>query len=401
MRFAMLLPALVISLLASASVMPAAAQSNRNKPVTIVPDPTKIAVYVPPSMLAERSYLQSINLWVEPGRALEDALENVGQRYFPNMVIVPHAEDSDYALLVGLSPKWALESGKMKLTVGHSVYTPEGNKLFEGNTSQLAPIRGLNFNAAAQTAATLAIQQTMAGIQGKLGQDAEPRASNGKTSAINYTPLVNREKPLRTGTAFFINNSGQLLTAAHVSRDCTILEAHLDGTTIPVTQKASSALLDIAVLESGQSRSSALGLRHDYGIELGESVSSVGYPLSGLLGDSPNLTRGNISASKGLRGSLGMFQFSAPIQPGNSGGPIVSDHGELLGMSVSTLNASALAELGHIPQNINFALDARHVARFLEREGITFDIVKPQSEGSMQTANRAALSNTVQLNCYQ
>ena len=169
-----------------------------------------------------------------------------------------------------------------------------------------------------------------------------------------------------------------------------------------MTLGKSSALLDIAVLDSGKPRETAIPLRQGHGIELGESVSSVGYPLSGLLGDSPNLTRGNISASKGLHGSLGMFQFSAPIQPGNSGGPIVSDHGELLGMAVSTLNATRLVEAGHIPQNINFALDGRHVARFLEREGVPFQTLPPPSgTGSMQTANRAALSNTVQLNCYQ
>ncbi len=400
MRFAKFMPALSLLLLAALSTS-TAAQSNRNKPAPITPNPTKIAVYIPPSMLSERSYLQRINLWVEPGKALENALADIGKRYFPDLITVPGKEDDGYALLVDLSPKWGVESGKIKLTLGHDVYTPDGEKLFEGTTSQTAPLRGFNFNAATQAAATLAIQQTMARIQDKLDQTPGPYPVDGHTQAIDYAPLVDREKPLRTGTAFFINKAGQLLTAAHVSRDCMVLEAHLDGATLPVTQKASSALLDIAVLETGQPRDSALGLRQGYNIELGESISSVGYPLSGLLGDSPNLTRGNISANKGLRGSMGMFQFSAPIQPGNSGGPIVSDHGELLGMSVSTLNASSLAEMGHIPQNINFALDARHVARFMEREGIPFELVKPQSEGSMQTANRAALSNTVQLNCYQ
>jgi S1-C subfamily serine protease len=180
-----------------------------------------------------------------------------------------------------------------------------------------------------------------------------------------------------------------------------LLEVHQDEASFPVVLRASSDLLDIAVLDSGKARESALSLRKDHQIVLGESITSVGFPLHGLLGDSPNVTRGNISASKGIRGSLGQFQFSAPIQPGNSGGPIVSDNGELLGMAVSTLDAGSLAKRDLIPQNVNFALDARYGAMFLKRENVAFDVIQPTGPGSMQTANQAALSNTVQLNCYQ
>jgi serine protease Do len=134
---------------------------------------------------------------------------------------------------------------------------------------------------------------------------------------------------------------------------------------------------------------------------LGESVTSVGYPLQGLLAETPNLTRGNVSASRGIKGSYGEFQFSAPIQPGNSGGPVVSDNGELLGMAVGTLNAKYLVEKGLLPQNVNFALDSNYVARFLRREGVSFDEIQAKGAGEMKIANDAALGATVQLACYQ
>lgn len=397
----------VVSLAASVLLVPAAlfvsaanaAPARANAPV--VASATELAVYVPPSVLTANTYLPSFNMWVEPGKALSDALKDVGERYFPTLRVIPAAKDERYGLLLDMAPKWSVVAGKLVLTVPYDVYGADGKKLHSGNVEQAAALKAGNYNASAQTAARAAVQRVMEDVQGALRPDPVRFAATGSTAKIDLATLVDRTKPLRTGTAFFFNKAGQMLTAAHVARECVALEAHQDGDTFPVKAKASSDLLDVAVLDSGRPRAQALALRQTQEIVLGESITSVGYPLKGLLGDSPNLTRGNISASKGIRGSMGMFQFSAPVQPGNSGGPIVSDHGELLGVAVSTLNAESLSKRGLIPQNVNFALDGRYVAMFLQREKVAFETLKAQGAGSMQTANQAALSNTVQLNCYQ
>lgn len=179
------------------------------------------------------------------------------------------------------------------------------------------------------------------------------------------------------------------------------MEGNLNGERFALQQRASSDVLDLAVLDSGQSRDTALPFRQGNALVLGESITAVGFPLRGILGDSANVTRGNVSASTGIRGSMGMFQYSAPAQPGNSGGPIVSDLGQILGVAVSTLNTEALSRRQLIPQNVNFALEARHVIRFLERESVPYESVADAGEPSMQRANQAALAQTVQLNCYQ
>ena len=395
MRFVVLSFALALATSGAVSAAPA------RKAEPIVPNQTEIAVYVPPSALTARTYSTVANMWIEPGKSFSDVLHDLGPRYFPQMHVVPASKDERYALLLDLAPKWTPTIGKVHLTVQYDVFGTDGKKLHSGTVEQKAPLKMGNFNGSAENVSRLVLQQVLADVQNKLKPDPAKFPATGSTSKLDLAPLVDREKPIRTGTAFFINKAGQLLTAAHVARDCTLIEAHQDGVNFAVSMKASSNLLDVAVLDSGKGRSSALAMRQGQDIVLGESITSVGYPLHGLLGDSANVTRGNISASKGIRGSMGLFQFSAPIQPGNSGGPIVSDNGELLGMAVSTLNAPALAERGLIPQNVNFALDARYVAMFLRRENVSFDVIRPQGNGSMQTANLAALSNTVQLNCYQ
>jgi S1-C subfamily serine protease len=98
---------------------------------------------------------------------------------------------------------------------------------------------------------------------------------------------------------------------------------------------------------------------------------------------------------------VGLFQFSAPIQPGASGGPVVSDGGELLGVTVSTLNAAALIRAGLLPQNVNFALEAKYAAMFLRNSHVDFTEVPANAKGDMKTANDAALGAVVQLSCYQ
>jgi S1-C subfamily serine protease len=102
-----------------------------------------------------------------------------------------------------------------------------------------------------------------------------------------------------------------------------------------------------------------------------------------------------------MKGSVGLFQFSAPIQPGSSGGPVVSDGGELLGVTVSSLNAAALIKDGLLPQNVNFALEAKYAAMFLRDSHVDFAEVKPKANGTMTTANEAALGSVLQLSCYQ
>jgi S1-C subfamily serine protease len=192
-----------------------------------------------------------------------------------------------------------------------------------------------------------------------------------------------------------------MLTAAHVQRGCTHLEATLADQVFPVFHQKSSDLLDVAVLKSNRKTPRKLPLRSGQVIELGEFVTSVGYPLQSILATSATITRGNISAEGGIQGSFGLFQFSAPIQPGNSGGPIVSDNGELLGMAVSTLSAESLSKRGLIPQNVNFALNAKYIAAFLSREKIAFNEIQPKTPGEMRIANEAALSTTAKLSCYQ
>ena len=66
-----------------------------------------------------------------------------------------------------------------------------------------------------------------------------------------------------------------------------------------------------------------------------------------------------INSLSGIQGDATFFQISAPIQPGNSGGPLIDRHGNVIGIVTATATVSAfLRETGTLPQNVNWAVKA-------------------------------------------
>jgi len=106
----------------------------------------------------------------------------------------------------------------------------------------------------------------------------------------------------------------------------------------------------------------------------------IGYPLRGLLASGPSVTTGAISALAGIQDDTRMLQISAPVQPGNSGGPLLDDSGNVAGVVVGKLNALKIAAAtGNLPENVNFAIKTAVAQAFLEANGI-------QYTGSFSTA---------------
>ncbi len=170
-----------------------------------------------------------------------------------------------------------------------------------------------------------------------------------------------------SGSGFYVTNEGHLVSNHHVVDGCSRL-ARGDGT--PLELVALDAKNDLALLKGPPVADAAL-LRLAPDAMQGEDVLTYGYPLQGVLSSSGQLGAGMVSALAGLRDHAGHLQIDVPVQPGNSGGPLLDRNGQVVGVVVAKLNALRVAQMtGDIPQNINFAvklaplkalLDANHV----------------------------------------
>ena len=83
----------------------------------------------------------------------------------------------------------------------------------------------------------------------------------------------------------------------------------------------------------------------------------LGYPKIGIQGNSIKLTKGSISSLSGVQDDPSKFQISAPIQPGNSGGPLLDSDGNAIGVIVSQIRGL---------QNVNYAIKGSVVLTFME-----------------------------------
>lgn len=171
-----------------------------------------------------------------------------------------------------------------------------------------------------------------------------------------------------TGTAFFVNDEGVALTNAHVVDGCSTVM--LGGRPAEILNV--SAAFDLAALKLKlPEETTPLHFSED-DVGLNADITIAGYPLHGLLGGL-NVSRGSVSFMKGIGGDETSIQISAPVQPGNSGGPAIDRRGGVVGVVVSKLDAVALADAtGDIAQNVNFAIRGSLAKVFLSSNGISY-----------------------------
>jgi uncharacterized protein len=233
----------------------------------------------------------------------------------------------------------------------------------------------------------------------RLAAEWEPR-----TSAIAAAPSAAPEKSSAagdiegTGSGFFVTAAGHVLTNAHVVEGCTRISLAGASTLTVLDIDASS---DLALLKKGgTSVITSLMLRQGRGVRLADNVVVAGFPLSGLLSSGLNVTTGAVSALAGPGDDRRLIQITAPVQPGNSGGPLLDSSGNVVGVVVSKLDALEVASItGDIPQNVNFAISLGTLQAFLDSNSIDYQTRPSSSPKSNADVAEMARAATVQIEC--
>ncbi len=198
-----------------------------------------------------------------------------------------------------------------------------------------------------------------------------------------------------TGSGFRVA-AARIVTNNHVVENCSRIR--VNGS-IDARVLARDGRNDLAIVEAAEDRGPAASVRATRS-RLGEEVAIAGYPLQHLL-SGLSVTKGNVSRLSGLAGDSRLLQISAPVQPGNSGGPLLDASANVVGVVVSKLDTLRVAKAtGDIPQNVNFALNANVLRAFLDANAVEYaDGTSARSLSPTEVASRAARF-TVLVECW-
>ncbi|MCM5557551.1 S1C family serine protease [Pleomorphomonas sp. JP5] len=194
-------------------------------------------------------------------------------------------------------------------------------------------------------------------------------------------PGKGKEPVVVSGSGFFVDKAGYLLTNAHVVEGCGTARLRFEGRTEPAIIVARERDHDLALLKM-RGRSPAFAtFRGGPSIRLGESVVVFGYPLSGYLSKSGNLSTGLVASLAGVEDNEAEMQISAPVQSGNSGGPVVDQSGHVVGVVVAKSNTTTVDDdYVEVIQNANFAIKADVAKAFLDDRGVAYETEAPGEE---------------------
>lgn len=218
--------------------------------------------------------------------------------------------------------------------------------------------------------------------------------------SIGGASICFADDPTSSGTGFAVTTDGWLLTNAHVVKGCSRVEVKGKG---DATDTRVDEINDLAVIKiSSQDPLKPLMFRKSP-TRLGEDIVAIGFPLATLLADSVKVTTGNVNALAGIRNDTRYIQISTPIQPGNSGGPVVDRNGYLLGITTATLSKETADEIGITAQNVNFAIRASVAELFMQSQSLVDQSVeKAENASGLATADLAdqIAPSVFQILCY-
>ncbi len=188
---------------------------------------------------------------------------------------------------------------------------------------------------------------------------------------------------VKAGSGFAVNKNGYILTAGHVIPDKGEITVYSSAYPKGLSAKVIKIdrTLDLAILKVNEI-TKPLSIAKWSTVPNGLVIFSLGYPTPDILGRDLKITSGLINALEGIDKRPGLFQFSAPIQIGNSGGPVVSSDLNVIGVIQGKFDSSVRNSSNL--QNVNLAIQTKIIEEFLTTANIDFtskafnpNVVKP------------------------
>lgn len=191
-----------------------------------------------------------------------------------------------------------------------------------------------------------------------LGKLRGPSSTPPSTPPPSIPPRGGSITSMAFGTCFAITEDGFCITNEHVIRGAAEIQVRVHTRELPARVVYQDGKLDLAVMKT-EWQTKPLTLRFGDNVTLGTKVFTIGFPKPSVQGVMPKFTEGVVSSLAGLKDNPLHYQHSVPIQPGNSGGALVDQFGQVVGIIDSFL-------AGDDVQNVNYAVKASDAMKWLQ-----------------------------------
>ncbi len=202
-----------------------------------------------------------------------------------------------------------------------------------------------------------------------------------------------------SGSGFYVSSQGHIITNYHVISGCTDMKVHSKGNVLQTIKIAEDRRNDLALLKIPTTPEQVFALSDESPFPLQEIIVA-GYPFGDKLSSTLKFTQGIVSSIAGLGNDYSQIQIDAALQPGNSGGPILDEYGNVVAVAVAKLSMKKILEdYGVIPENTNFGVKVSAVKNLMEGNGVPFK--SPSTEViSKKDLSKKATDGTAFLSCW-
>ena len=186
--------------------------------------------------------------------------------------------------------------------------------------------------------------------------------------ASEKSPKQSQENTKYSGTGFAISENGLIATAYHIIKNAKTIKVYfLKDSFVSARVIQGDPVNDLALLKIETFTPNFLQIAPMRSAKMGDKVFTLGFPVSSVLGQEVKYTEGVVSSLSGLKDASSFLQITVPVQPGNSGGALVNERGEVVGIITSSAAILPFIEQsGTLPQNVNWAVKADYLRPLIE-----------------------------------
>jgi serine protease Do len=202
----------------------------------------------------------------------------------------------------------------------------------------------------------------------------------------------NEVVPAASGSGFYITSSGYILTNNHVIEGCRKVSFTHNGKEVVANVIATDSKNDLAILKSNVRPIRFYKLSQD-DPKLLDNVIIAGYPLGKRVSSAIKTSKGSVTSLAGYGDNYSNFQTDAALNQGNSGGPIMDQSGNVIGVAVANFGKQSGVE------SFNFGIKSSTVKTFVSSNDVNF------TKGSKTKLNNEQLGGlitnaTIYLECW-